>query len=72
MLVSAARHASGMEVWMNTQLQRLLADESGSTAIQYALIATLVSIGIIAGLTAFAGSASDLWNGIATTILGAL
>ncbi len=50
----------------------LLADESASTGIEYALIATLVSVGIVVALITFADSASNVWNYAATAITGAL
>lgn len=53
-------------------LQHLIADENASTGMEYALIASLVSVGIIAGLVAFADSASNVWNYAATAITSAL
>jgi Flp pilus assembly pilin Flp len=53
-------------------LKHLLTDEHGSTGRAYALIASLVSVGIIAALIAFAGSASDIWNYASTAITTAL
>ena len=44
----------------------------GATAIEYAVIAGIVSIGIIASLTAFGKAASDLWAFIATTVDAAI
>ena len=53
-------------------ISRFFKDESGATAIEYAMIATLVSVGIIAGLTAFADASNTLWNYITTTVLAAI
>lgn len=53
-------------------LTDLLNDEAASTGMEYALIASLVSVGIIAGLMAFAGSASNVWNYASTAITSAL
>ena len=36
---------------MNAMIARFLSDETGSTAIEYALIGTIVGIGIIGSLT---------------------
>ena len=44
----------------------------GATSVEYAVIAGIVSIGIIASLTAFGKAASDLWAFIATTIDAAI
>jgi pilus assembly protein Flp/PilA len=49
----------------------LLQDESGATAIEYGLIAALVSVAIIAALTLLGGSLSTLFGDIATTVAGA-
>jgi pilus assembly protein Flp/PilA len=53
-------------------LKHLLTDEQGSTGMEYALIASLVSVGIVVALIAFAGSASNIWNYAATAITTAL
>lgn len=44
---------------------RFAKDESGATAIEYGLIAALISVGIIVAATTLGGSLSDLFNGIA-------
>lgn len=44
---------------------RFAQDESGATAIEYGLIAALISVGIIAAATALGGSLGDLFNNIA-------
>ena len=38
------------------------ADESGATAIEYGLIAAMIAVGIIAGMTAFGGGLSSMFN----------
>ncbi|MCP4809059.1 MAG: Flp family type IVb pilin [Proteobacteria bacterium] len=38
-----------------------IADESAATSIEYGLIATIISIGILVSIQTFAGSLSDLW-----------
>ena len=48
------------------------ASQRGATSIEYVLIAALVSIGIIAGVTAFATAASDLWFMVASTATSAM
>ena len=53
-------------------LKHLLTDERGSTGMEYALIASLVSVGIIAALIAFADSASNVWSYASTAITTAL
>jgi pilus assembly protein Flp/PilA len=43
---------------------RFMRDESGATAIEYGLIAALISVGIIAAATTLGGGLGDLFNGI--------
>ncbi len=45
-----------------------LSNESGATAIEYALIAALIGVGIIGGLNVFSGSSESSWNGLATKV----
>lgn len=47
---------------MSGLLKRFQKDASGATAIEYALIASLVSIAIVGGATAIGGSLSDLFT----------
>jgi pilus assembly protein Flp/PilA len=49
-------------------IKSLIRDESGATAIEYALIAGLVSIAIIAALTLLGTNLSNLFNTVATTV----
>lgn len=55
-----------------TRLAALLHDESGATSIEYALIATLVSVGALVGYTTFAQSAGNVWTYASATILAAI
>ncbi len=54
---------------MNT-IQRLIQDESGATAIEYGLIAALVSVVIIGALTILGNNLSTLFASIAATVGG--
>ena len=47
---------------------RFAQDESGATAIEYGLIAALISVGIILAATALGNSLGDLFNGISDTL----
>lgn len=54
---------------MTAVLERLSsfgADESGATAIEYGLIAGLVAVTIIVGMTAFGSSLSGMFNMVST------
>ncbi|MBI3453900.1 MAG: Flp family type IVb pilin [Rhodospirillales bacterium] len=46
-------------------LRALLQDENGATAIEYGLIAALVSVAIIAGLTMLGDSLNATFNSVA-------
>lgn len=52
--------------------RRLVADESGATAVEYGLIAMVVSVGIIASLVAWAEAANGLFTYIDEQVTGAL
>ena len=45
---------------------RFLKDESGATAIEYGLIAALIAVVIIGGVTALGENAGTTFNSIAT------
>jgi pilus assembly protein Flp/PilA len=46
-----------------TALRRFMKDETGATAIEYGLIASLIALAIVAGVSAFADSLEQLWYG---------
>ena len=50
---------------MKSLLNRFVADESGATAIEYGLIATLIGVAIIAGATALGGALNDTFQSVA-------
>ena len=50
------------------QLQKFLDDESGATAIEYGLIAALVSIAIIAALNALRVSLTNTFSKVSTAL----
>jgi pilus assembly protein Flp/PilA len=47
---------------------RLLKDESGATAIEYGLIAALISVAIFVGIGSAGGRLGGLWNDSAEVI----
>ena len=55
---------------MTTLLSRFAKDESGVTAIEYGLIATLIGVAIILGATALGSQLNTTFNSIATTLGG--
>ncbi|MDR3494270.1 MAG: Flp family type IVb pilin [Ancalomicrobiaceae bacterium] len=51
-----------------TLISRLIKDESGATAIEYGLIASLIAIAIIAGATALGSQLSSSFNYISNQV----
>ena len=49
-------------------LRRLLADQKAATAIEYGLIAALIVIAMMAGLSALGGGAGGMWTNISAQV----
>ncbi len=49
---------------MSGRLHYFLSDESGTTAIEYALIAAGISMAIVAALSSLGSSVTNLWTAI--------
>lgn len=56
---------------MSGLLTKFVRDESGATAIEYGLIAALVSVAAITALQAMGGSLKTIYNTVATALSGA-
>ena len=54
---------------MKTLFSRFAKDESGATAIEYGLIATLIGVAIILGATALGGKLNDVFQGISDKLV---
>jgi pilus assembly protein Flp/PilA len=54
------------------QLIKLIKDDSGATAIEYGLIAALVSVAGITALTAMGGGLQTMFNKVATELTTAV
>ena len=52
-------------------LKNLINDESGATAIEYGLIAALVSVAAIGALTAMGGSLNTMFQAVSTALTNA-
>lgn len=52
-------------------VKRFLKDESGATAIEYGLIASLVSVAILAALNNFGDATEAMYNKIETAVVNA-
>ena len=53
---------------MTKLFSRFCKDESGATAIEYGLIATLIAVAIIAGAGLLGTNLNTRFNGLATTV----
>lgn len=53
---------------MRNSITKLFGDRSGATAIEYGLIAALVAVAIVAGLTTLGTSLSGTFNNVATAV----
>ena len=56
-------------VAIRSNLRRLLPDSRGATAIEYGLIAALIVIAMIGGLSALGGGAGGMWTGISEDVV---
>ncbi len=54
-----------------TTIRHFVRDESGATAIEYGLIAALVSVAAIGALSALGDSLNTIFSFISTTLSGA-
>jgi pilus assembly protein Flp/PilA len=52
-------------------LRRLRADQSGATAIEYGLIAALIAVACITGMSALGGGSNGMWGKIDGWVVGA-
>ena len=57
---------------MKTIFARFAQDESGATAIEYGLIAALISVALIAAATLVGGSLANVFTLINTKLTGAM
>jgi pilus assembly protein Flp/PilA len=57
---------------MYTFANKFLNDESGATAIEYGLIAALVSVAAVGALSAMGGSLTSMFTKVSTTLDGAI
>ncbi len=53
-------------------LKKIRKDESGATAIEYGLIAALVSVAAIGALTAMGGSLNTMYQSVSNAITAAV
>lgn len=53
-------------------LKKFWRDDSGATAIEYGLIAALVALAMVAGLSSLGGGTGGAWDNLATDVSDAL
>jgi pilus assembly protein Flp/PilA len=53
---------------MTKLVSRFLKDESGATAIEYGLIAALISVALITGATALGSKLNTMFNSLSETM----
>jgi pilus assembly protein Flp/PilA len=49
-------------------LRRLLAGDGGATAIEYGLIAALIAVAAIGGMTTIGGGVGGMWGDVLATV----
>ena len=52
-------------MFMKNAISRFVADESGATAIEYALLASLVAVAVIGGMTTLGTNIGKTFNNVA-------
>lgn len=52
-------------------LHRLLADRRGATAIEYGLIAALIAVAAIGGISSLGGGAGGMWTDLSAEVQNA-
>jgi pilus assembly protein Flp/PilA len=62
-----ARAAAGANSMM-TSVKRLVADESAATAIEYALIASLIAVAIIVSVTVLGTQLQNTFNEVSSNL----
>ncbi|HEY0626888.1 MAG TPA: Flp family type IVb pilin [Allosphingosinicella sp.] len=55
-----------------TRFLRLITDDRGATAIEYALIATLIGIAVIGSVTSLGGEVDNTWGFISNSLSNAV
>lgn len=55
---------------MKTTFLKFIRDEEGATAIEYGLIAGLISVGLLVALTDIGGALQEIFGAIATSLQG--
>jgi pilus assembly protein Flp/PilA len=65
------RAAGGLVARLSLTLQRLGADRSGATAIEYGLIVAFIFLAIVGGLSTFASNENVMYTKISNAVVSA-
>lgn len=57
---------------IRTTLHRLSADQRGATAIEYGLIAALIVLAMMTGLSSLGGGSGGMWGDLETEVSAAM
>jgi len=49
-------------------LARFFENESGATVIEYGLLAAILAVGVIVGMTGIGSVVTNMWNGISADV----
>lgn len=50
------------------QIRSVLVDDKGATAVEYGLIAAMIVIAMISGMSAFANATNGMWTKVQTSV----
>jgi pilus assembly protein Flp/PilA len=64
----AARARTAMQERLMTMIRRFLSDEGGATAIEYALLAALISVAVIAAMQSVATQLNTVFSEVSTNL----
>ena len=53
-------------------LHRLLTDQNGATAIEYGLIASLIIVAMMSGLSALGAGSNGMWGKVSTNVAASM
>ena len=57
---------------MRQGLRNFVNDQSGVTAIEYALVAMLIAMAVLASVVLLGGAVKDLWQRVADAVVNAI
>jgi len=56
---------------MRDSWRRFIADQSGATAVEYAVICACMFLVVVAAIVSFGGKATNMFNNLASAVAGA-